>query len=109
MAVEWSDSELAAPSPSHQVSPFLLAQDVKCLLCGYISGQFVRDPRGGPGSGSFRPSPGAQPPAAAERLRCGRCGGPVYLDEIERILRPLTEPLEKPRRGRKPKLRPTAG
>ena len=61
-----------------------LTADVKCYYCGHISGQII-GPRGGalkisnfvPRAGYTRPAP--QP---GERLRCERCSGPVYCEDV---------------------------
>ena len=87
--------------------------DLHCYHCGYTAGriegtsdtatlsapiddQRLVAPAQGPG---FRLRPGKPP-------RCGRCGGPLYIDEVE-IIRHVPEPI-KPlppgrRRGRPPK------
>lgn len=85
--------------------------DLHCYHCGYTAGRIegsieqtgdpVKEqrlvaPAGGPG---FRLRPGKAP-------RCGRCGGPLFLDDIE-VIRYVPEPI-KPlppgrRRGRPPK------
>jgi hypothetical protein len=69
--------------------------DVKCYHCGHISGQVVGR-RGAPvGSRpgrlalhTFKPREGfsGDPPAPGERLRCERCRGPVYLEDLRPVL-----------------------
>lgn len=62
----------------------IIEADVKCYHCGHVSGHVVGDanqplhpktlqPIAGPSSRSSRPG---------DRIRCLRCGGPVYLDDI---------------------------
>lgn len=94
----------AEPVPSvHET--FRYAQDVKCFHCGFISGQLSGDPRLPRGARPFVPSPGSETPPGfrSDRLRCLRCGGPCFLDEVEAIVVLGPAALEKPRRGRKPK------
>lgn len=79
--------------------------DVKCYHCGFISGEVTLEPGSTARVSSFRPSTNGCATSAALKaghLRCCRCGGPVYLDEV-RTVRP--EPILsfedlKPRRGR---------
>jgi hypothetical protein len=73
------------------IRTFVLA-DLKCLMCGATVGEIERE------RGSRIPRVDIQ--------RCPRCGGSVYVDQVEIVLR-RTEPLEwedeGPRRGRPPK------
>ncbi|MBI3965761.1 MAG: hypothetical protein HY329_09010 [Chloroflexi bacterium] len=67
--------------------------DITCYHCGHVQweveGEFGVEVRQG--------------------LRCQRCTGPVYLDNIERVkVRPAPPPImepTRPRRGRPPKIR----
>jgi DNA-directed RNA polymerase subunit RPC12/RpoP len=74
------------------IRTFVLA-DLKCYMCGATVGSFEHE-RGKPRSWD------------TARLRCPRCGGSVYVDQVEIVDR-RTEPLEwedeGPRRGRPPK------
>ncbi len=67
----------------------LVIGEVKCLHCGYLSGQWV-----GPGGApltmeGFRPA--GRQPATAEAaeghalVRCLRCAGPVFLDDASAV------------------------
>ena len=67
-----------------------ICADVKCYYCGHVSGKIT-----GQVGQPFRRD--AFEPAAShrertlgtgERLRCFRCGGPVFLDDIQQIRRP---------------------
>ena len=86
------------------VPSLLTVADVKCYYCGFVSGE-VSAKQGQPiQSGSFKPGPlYANAPVATEgTLRCLRCAGPVYIDDI-RTVRPrpvLTLEDMKPKRGR---------
>jgi len=54
-----------------------------CYHCGYIPGHLEWDPSH-PTEATLRLSgvgPGVAPRTRGTRLRCGRCGGPLYLDE----------------------------
>jgi DNA-directed RNA polymerase subunit RPC12/RpoP len=69
-----------------EVDAMLVKGDVKCLHCGFISGEWV----GAGGSpltlAGFR-AVGEQPqgdPSAP--VRCGRCSGPVLLDEVNPVI-----------------------
>lgn len=58
--------------------------DVKCYHCGHVSGQ-VEGTRGKRFVlHAFRPRPGyvGEPPAMGDRIRCERCSGPVYLEDL---------------------------
>jgi hypothetical protein len=67
-----------------------ITADVKCYFCGHISGQIVARRNEPIRPGNFVPRPGYK---GAElkpgmRLRCERCGGPVFLEDAA----PLTLP-----------------
>lgn len=58
--------------------------DVKCYYCGHVSGQII-GPKSSPLRVShFVPRKGytGRPPVPGDRLRCERCGGPVYLEDV---------------------------
>jgi hypothetical protein len=87
--------------------------DLKCYMCGSLAGSIE----------SERPLTSAQTPGTSvslrraghpqptqvvnwQRLRCDRCGGPLFLDEADVITRRYEEYNwldERPRRGRPPK------
>ncbi len=83
-----------------------LETDVKCYLCGHISG-IARVERGVDGKATFVPagSEVEQPIDRRANLRCLRCNGPTFFDEFE--LRHEYAKLDfledRPRRGRPPK------
>jgi DNA-directed RNA polymerase subunit RPC12/RpoP len=70
----------------------LIRADVKCYYCGYVSGQIEGDPNQTHPLWSYRArtGQGLEAPRAAQRIRCDRCGGPVFLDEIETVRAPRT-------------------
>lgn len=60
-----------------------IAADVKCYYCGHISGQ-ISGYKGKPlRVSNFVPRPGytGQAVRPGVRLRCERCGGPVFLED----------------------------
>lgn len=61
-----------------------MVADVKCYYCGHVSGQIVA-PRGQPlRVTNFVPRPGYTGPEVKPgiRLRCERCNGPVFLEDV---------------------------
>jgi hypothetical protein len=58
--------------------------DVKCYMCGHVSGQIEGEKDAPLTVRSFRPRPGYRGPAPrpGDRLRCERCQGPVYLEDV---------------------------
>jgi hypothetical protein len=79
--------------------------DVKCYHCGRVSGEATLAPGSQTVVIAFSPASGYRVASDSVReghLRCGHCGGPVYLDET-RVVRPapvLTFEEMNPRRGR---------
>ncbi len=65
----------------------LLRADVKCYYCGHVSGQVQGDYEDPRARWSFQPAQGSAIQRLPTRtgIRCLRCGGPVFLDEIEAI------------------------
>jgi len=56
--------------------------DVKCYFCGHVSGQMIGE-HDHPERGRFEPRAGYRGPnQAGKRIRCERCNGPVFLEEI---------------------------
>ena len=60
-----------------------IVADVKCYFCGHVSGQIVGYRNGPLSLSNFVPRPGASGSSVSSggRLRCKRCGGPVFLEE----------------------------
>ncbi|MCL5263880.1 MAG: hypothetical protein M1343_01575 [Chloroflexi bacterium] len=76
--------------------------DVKCYHCGFISGQLVGEQNGRIRPESFHPvDKYPRPlPRSGDILRCGRCGGPVYLEDVRIYHKRIVEPIPPARRGR---------
>jgi len=87
--------------------------DLKCYMCGSVSGSIESEQSltGASSSGSpvyLRQASRDQAVQIANwrRLRCDRCGGPLFLDETDIVTRRYEEYNwleERPRRGRPPK------
>ena len=88
--------------------------DVKCYHCAGILGRLRSEELVKHQPAFFQPinDPVERPIDRWQRLRCQRCGGPVFLDEAEIIRRRIEnfdDEEDRPRRGRPPKhRRPTA-
>jgi hypothetical protein len=84
-----------------------LQADVHCYHCGDTPGSWEWRVGYPANSGQFRPNRGHIPRLGQlAGLRCGRCQGPVYLDDVRP--RPQQRPpfaYERARRGRPPKSR----
>jgi hypothetical protein len=85
-----------------------LVADVKCYLCGSVSGVVESDRQPMPRGVMYRKAgeDQAAPIVDWRRLRCERCQGPIYLDDADVITRRTEEHNwleERPRRGRPPK------
>jgi hypothetical protein len=89
------------------IRTFLLA-DLKCYMCGAAVGSIERE------RGTTAPMVALQRGGQigmigsweTSRLRCQRCGGSVYVDQVEivdRRVEPIEWEDEGPRRGRPPK------
>ena len=84
----------------------LVCGDVVCLHCAHLVGQLVaRTPEELRG-GVFKPSPSSRRTLAEKGpLRCDRCGGPVYIEDVRPFTlveaTPPPEPVERKRRRRR--------
>jgi DNA-directed RNA polymerase subunit RPC12/RpoP len=94
--------------PSDPVIETCVEADVKCYLCGALAGVIEADREREPRRVLFR-RPGERVAAAlrdVRHIRCPRCGGATFLDEVTVVTRRIetTNWLEdRPRRGRPPK------
>jgi hypothetical protein len=78
--------------------------DVKCYHCGHISGQVEGSRTDRLVLHTFKPRPGYQGPVprSRERLRCERCQGPVYLEDLRPVPvqpQPVPLPITRKRHG----------
>lgn len=111
LGVQRSDDRPEDPVPEPRLEDSVIyAQDLKCLLCGFVLGQLIGRTNLPPDARRFHPTLGQAVPIGfrAGRARCFRCGGVCFLDEVETSMAIRAEAFEKPRRGRKPKLPPGA-
>ena len=65
-----------------------LVADVKCYYCGHVSGQIKGLRHETLKITAFVPRPGytKATPQTGERLRCERCNGPVYLEDVSPMM-----------------------
>jgi len=63
----------------------LISADLKCYYCGYVTGEVITDSSHPDRVLAFKPAEGEARPGQAAQRRCGRCGGPVYLDEAQTL------------------------
>lgn len=61
--------------------------DVKCYHCGHVSGQIEGTRTDKLVLNAFKPRAGFQgtPPGPGDSIRCDRCGGPVFLEELQPV------------------------
>ena len=82
--------------------------ELQCFLCGSTAGSVESDRKPLPSSGVWHPVDGSAPRVVADwrQLRCGRCGGALFAESVEAIVRHEdADELRRatPRRGRPPK------
>jgi hypothetical protein len=63
----------------------LISADLKCYYCGYVTGEVITDTSHPDRVLAFKPNEEASHAGTPSRRRCGRCGGPVYLDEAQTL------------------------
>jgi hypothetical protein len=78
-----------------------MSAEVHCYHCGRVTGSWEWPSSATGEWGIFQAATSATRTAGRlAQVRCLHCGGPVYLDEIERLPPPLVLNFEKSRRGR---------
>lgn len=104
---------LPTPTYSKPIRLTYYVADLKCYLCGSVTGSIesehaLTDSSRGQQPVLFR-QPGQDTPVQLldwTKLRCSRCGGPLFLDDSDVITRRVDDYNwldERPRRGRPPK------
>ena len=63
----------------------LISADLKCYYCGYVTGEVITDTSHPDRVLAFKPADSEAQAGNTARRRCGRCGGPVYLDEAQTL------------------------
>ena len=63
----------------------LISADLKCYYCGYVTGEVVTDTSHPDRVLAFKPADGDMTSGKAARRRCGRCDGPVFLDDAQTL------------------------
>ena len=82
--------------------------ELQCFLCGSLAGSIESDRKPLPPYGIFHPADGTRAQRIADwrSLRCNRCGGALYTENVEAVIRHAEADelrREAPRRGRPPK------
>jgi hypothetical protein len=104
-----SSSAVPASSKTTTARIVVVVVELRCFLCADTIGTLEMDHWPSFGPARLRTTPAAPSVAIADwtGLRCARCGGNVYPDEISTtsVHPPVSwDDLERPRRGRPPKL-----
>jgi hypothetical protein len=99
-----------AEPPGGEQNPGRLAYlaELQCFMCGSLAGSIESDRKPLPPYGIWHPAGGgpAQRVADWRQWRCGRCGGALFAESVEAVVRHDESEgsrREVPRRGRPPK------
>ena len=101
-----TDAELHGGEPNPGRLAYLA--ELQCFMCGSLAGSIESDRKPLPPYGIWHPAAGgpAQRVADWRQLRCGRCGGALFTESVEAVVRhddTAGSGREVPRRGRPPK------
>lgn len=82
--------------------------ELQCFLCGSLAGSIETDRKPLPAYGIWHPAGGGRAQRIADwrSLRCPRCGGALYAESVDAVIRHSDSDelrREVPRRGRPPK------
>jgi hypothetical protein len=82
-----------------------LRAEIHCYHCGQVTGTWEWLATTSPEFGIFQEMDGQRRRfrGALPQMRCLRCAGPVFLDEVEHVVERPAIVVERPRRGRPPK------
>ncbi len=74
--------------------------DVKCYYCGHVSGQISGPRRSSLKTNAFVPRQGytKRAPRPGDQLRCERCNGPVFLEDVSSLSIGTVSAIPSPRR-----------
>jgi hypothetical protein len=102
------DSAAMSDTEAERVGRTVYAAELQCFLCGHLAGSIETDRKPLPAYGVWRPAGGGDPLRVADwrQLRCGRCGGALFAESFEAVVKDDADEAlrrEIPRRGRPPK------
>jgi len=63
----------------------LISADLKCYYCGTVAGEVVADTHQPRQVLAFLPA--SEAPRVTPARHCQRCGGPVYMDDVQTLSR----------------------
>jgi hypothetical protein len=96
------------PHPQDPAGRTVYVAELQCFLCGHLAGSVEVDRKPLPPFGIWHPADGSPPTRVADwhALRCPRCGGALYTESVEAMIRRDDADdirRDAPRRGRPPR------